>query len=290
MIAIGDTPFLNAISEGMKIIEKNGMYGIIGKETGKEILPALYDYLKPHGVSLGIFTLRKDGRWGAVEIRENREIGDEKLHWIAPCEYDLLHPVAGLDLILSRKGEVLYYNYWNKTIAKYQRIELYAEQKYMFAEDEKYRYIFERARGVMLWRYEKVFEFYDMYGVPPISLVYMGDIVSSPVFYDKVSQRYLAAHLPHSIWLDWVSFEEPIKPIVVNGKSIVTIISNDDGIGVMEMNGRWDVFETDCRFQEIQVDLKVTMRDEYRTVEQYFPVPFERFTLSNISRMEEVVY
>ena len=51
MIAIGDTPFLNAISEGMKIIEKNGMYGIIGKETGKEILPALYDYLKPHGVS-----------------------------------------------------------------------------------------------------------------------------------------------------------------------------------------------------------------------------------------------
>jgi len=68
MIAIGESHFLNAVSEGMKISKKNGLYGIVEKETDKEILPVLYDYLRPHGAAIGVFILRRNGRWNCLDM------------------------------------------------------------------------------------------------------------------------------------------------------------------------------------------------------------------------------
>ena len=64
-------------NEGIIIIEKNGLYGLIDNKTGKEIVPLEYDYIEEF--SEGLARVKKLGKYGFI---------DKKGKIVVPLQYD----------------------------------------------------------------------------------------------------------------------------------------------------------------------------------------------------------
>lgn len=101
---------------------------------------------------------------------------------------------------------------------------------YLLATTENSYSLFNTETGGRLWAEAKDRPHYKV-GDP--CLAYMGTVENLPVFSDVTNGGYL---VPEEGWLTWRDdLPSLVTPIIVNGKNIMNVVGNEDGIGIMSL-------------------------------------------------------
>lgn len=211
-----------------------------------------YDNIFIYGDNL--FVLVSFGKIGAVQYDEDlNEIGS--LH----CEYDTLHE-HWHNLVFSKKDEVVYYNAVSREYLKLK--DIYITEAFLYGEDDDAYLIVEQSTGKIIWREQKCGK---QLSCEPC-YVFCGKINGVPEFYDITNDNYIS-----KIENSYVRYGEKslVKPIIINGQSVVSICERNNKFGTIDMTNKKTVYP---QWDEVIVELKVICKEGKHKTEQVFNV------------------
>ncbi|MBO5163958.1 MAG: WG repeat-containing protein [Ruminococcus sp.] len=266
----------------------NGKYGIIDMVTGQLIIPFEYDNIfRYHELEKNYiyceldkeYILCKSGKFGAVYINS-----DNSYKWIAPCEYDSID-AFGLyrDLIFSKKGEKRYYFCETKDCKTYLSIKHFGQ--YLFSIDNDNYYILRINTGEVLWKCSREKSLIQFPCGDPC-LVYMGDVNELPLFYDCCNNGYIMPKEKSKLEYQY-NIPSTIKPIIVNGINIVNIVDDLHGVNVIKHNDYDENSKTEYDYDNVTVELKITLKKGKHTEERIFPIPNGKFSVGDVCDLGE---
>lgn len=273
--------FWTNTSDKLEITIANNKYGIINKETSEVLLEPEYDNIFIYGEEL--FAVYKGGKIGAVRISEQNDL---KVQWIAQCEYDTMDERYH-NLTFTNDNEYKYYNEYTYFAKSCEPLvwtfsQMYTDEGYVFGKTEKEYVIIKELYGKQIWQestecFEKGFE---------PCFMFIGSISDAELFYDASSSKILKVSEAKSEWIDRFSL---VKPIIVNGRNVLNIIDEVKqeevvGIGSVDLKNKLILKP---RFDNIKLELKVTMSNESETVEKVYEIPKGTFTKQSFVPMEE---
>lgn len=248
-----------------EVCEKNGKYGVIDTDADHIVIPFKYDNiykLHPHAINYQIFILHQSGKFGAIFVNSNFICT-----WIAPCEYDRY--IGYWDLLFYNDHETRCYFLQSNFSKVFLKAKLIGHSGYIFAEDDNSYYILRSYTGEILW--QDSINDPKYYHVKPC-LLYLGEVNGLPVFDDCGCYGQIFPNKDGV--LEYGHMGEVIRPIIIGGTNIVTVI---DGVGVIDI--RQEAYEeTDCDFDEVTVELKVSLKKGSHTEERVYPIPNGSFT------------
>lgn len=220
-----------------------------------------------------VFILSERGKVGAV-----RCVGDT-YEWIVPCEYNAIDG-NGWVVVFSRYGEKICYFDETHRIKIFSEVSFYGPGgRYIFAIDTSNYYIIDSYSEAVLWSCSKCdpsLSPYTMFGEVPC-LVYMGTAKGLPMFFDCINANYILPIGGNELEL-MPDFPNVIMPIIVQGKNIVNIIDGPDTVyaGSFEECLQQSLGESE-EFDEVTVEIKVTLKSETHTEERCYPIPNSTF-------------
>lgn len=249
-----------------KIQQQDNRFGVVHSATQRLVIPCDYDNIFRYGPDL--FALCKHGKWGAVRL------ADDIIDWIAPCEYDTLDTNYD-DLIFSKGGELRYYFSGTRTTKSFKEMDFVGPYRYyIFAIDDNSYYIIRSYDGTVLWTCSKNDKRINPWGHPcgDPCLVYLGEKDGLPVFFDCTNSNYIVPGKDGKLtFAPYVP--NMIMPVIVNDRHIITI-TDEEGIKVGDFDESFnqDIGAADG-FDEVTVEIKVTLKGKNRTEERYYPLP-----------------
>ena len=273
--------FWTNTSNKLKIEVTNNKYSIINKETNEVLIPPEYDNIFIYGEEL--FVLYKGGKIGAVRISEHNDL---KVQWIAKCEYDTMDERYH-NLTFTNDNGYVYYNAYtyfkndcNPLVWTFSN--MYVDEGYVFGETDKEYVIIRELYGEQIWQ-EPIENFKaDMWP----SFMFVGRLGDDELFYDAASSKILKVGREKSEWIDRFDL---VKPIVINGNNVLNIteeIENQEavGIGSVDLTNKLIMKP---RYDNIKLELKVTMSNGEETIEKTYEIPEGTFTKSSFVPMED---
>ena len=273
--------FWTNTSNKLKIEVTNNKYSIINKETNEVLIPPEYDNIFIYGEEL--FVLYKGGKIGAVRISEHNDL---RVQWIANCEYDTMDERYH-NLTFTNDNVYVYYNAYTyfKNDSKplvWTFSNMYVDEGYVFGETDKEYVIIRELYGEQIWQ-EPIENFKtDMWP----SFMFIGILGDDELFYDAASSKILKVGKEKSEWIDRFDL---VKPIVINGHNVLNIteeIENQEavGIGSVDLTNKLIMKP---RYDNIKLELKVTMSNGEETVEKTYEIPNGTLTKSSFVSMED---
>lgn len=255
----------------LEIRVENGKYGIVDPTSERVIVSFDYDNIfltHPWFNSYPMFILHRSGKVGAVFIND-----DNSCNWIAPCEYDRYHGVC--NLFFYNSYEIRCYFDELKSCKIFSDIRfLDPYRNYIFARDDDLYYIISVCTGEILWC-DLIYDPDCKYPCGSPCLVYMGDVDDLPLFFDCTNGGYIYPNGKGG--LEYGNMGNVIKPIIIGGENIVNIVDKGGGIGVLDVRGEpYD--ETEGDYDEITIELKVSLKKGGNTEERVYQIPNGKFT------------
>ena len=268
--------FWNNTSNKLKIRVRKGKYGIINGETEQAIVPFEYDNIFIYGKEL--FVLYKCGKIGAVRISEKNNL---KVQWIADCVYDTLDERYH-NLTFTNDKEYKYYNsYINSTNEDESLVwtfsKMYTEDEYVYGKTDRDYLIIKESDGMQIWQ-EPVENFKE--GFEPC-LKFIGSIDKTVLFYDSSSSKILKVS---SEKYQWINRFDLVKPIIINGQNVLNIIFENNKIGTVDLQNKLILKP---RFDNIKLELKVTMTSKSEKVEKVYEIQNGTFSKGECVPMED---
>lgn len=223
-------------------------------------------------------------RWGDIFVlSECGQVGGVRcaggiVEWIAPCEY---YAVDGFDyaLVFLKQNEQRCYFGLTHTAKSFSVIYRCDVGPYMIADDLNSYNIINTSTGNVLWSRAKDdphLSPYSMFGQLPC-LVDLGITDNLPMFFDFENGTYIVPAGENK--LDCMpDFPDVIMPIIVQSENVVNIVEKSSKIyacNYKECAQRR--FDEDEGFDEITVEIKVTLKSEARTEERCYPIPHGTF-------------
>ena len=178
--------------------------------------------------------------------------------------------------ILSKFGEHLCYFEKSNIVKTFSYISFEGpEDRYISAGDANYYYIIDCYNEAILWscpRNDSHLCPWDFFSTEPC-LTYMGETEGLPMFFDCSNCTYIVPTGKNK--LDFASdFPNVITPIIVQGENIVNIIDNSEGVNAADFKECIrQSFVDNEGFDEVTVDIRVTLKSETRTEVRYYAIP-----------------
>ena len=132
-------------------------------------------------------------------------------------------------------------------------------EKYCCYEDDKYFYIAEKETGDLVWKEEKVGGL-----VPEIEMI--GMVRDQPVFWDVRHQNYI---LP-TFKAGHREYFSLLRPVVINGDNVLNVVEDNGVLGIVDFANPTVIKP---KYDKVKLELKVTLEDETRVREEYYPIP-----------------
>lgn len=110
---------------------------------------------------------------------------------------------------------------------------------------------------------------YSLFNEDPC-LVYMGETDGLPMFFDVANLNNILPSGENKLDL-MPDFPNVITPIIVQGKNIINI--TDDSTKVNAGNYEECLLDESEGFDEVTVEIKVTLKSETHTEERCYPIP-----------------
>ncbi len=132
-------------------------------------------------------------------------------------------------------------------------------ENYSCFEDENYFYISDKRNGDLIWREERS-------GGPSPEVQMIGMVRDQPVFWDSVHQNYI---LP-TFKAGHREYFSLLRPVVVNGDNIINVVEDVGGLGIVDFANPGVIKP---KYDKIKLELKVTLENETRVREEYYPIP-----------------
>lgn len=229
------------------------------------------------------FVLCKQGKLGAVCCV------DDTYEWIAPCEYDTVD-ANGQDLIFSKYGEQRYYFHKTHTTRVFSKVDLIDNWGcYIFGVNADFYYIIDSGTDTILWscsRNDAHLSPWSMFGFEPC-FIYMGEKNGLPMLFDAKNGNYIFPNGENK--LDFApDFPNILTPIIVQNENIVNIVTDDFKkvyAGTYDECVQQSLDEAEG-FDEITVEIKVTLKSEARTEERCYPIPWNTFGPNDIGDID----
>ena len=130
---------------------------------------------------------------------------------------------------------------------------------YYCYRDENYFYIIDKNSHDAIWREEISGE-----KLPEVEMI--GLVRDQPVFWDSAHENYI---LP-TFKAGHREYFSLIRPVVINGDNIVNIVEDQSGLGIVDFANPTVIKP---KYDKIKLELKVTLEDETRVREEYYPIP-----------------
>ncbi len=130
---------------------------------------------------------------------------------------------------------------------------------YFCREDDNYFYIVAKATGDLVWQEEKT-------GGQTPRLEMIGMVRDQPVFWDSAHQNYI---LP-TFKAGHREYFSLLRPVVINGDNIINVVEDSGGLGIVDFANPAVIKP---KYGKIKLELKVTLEDETRVREEYYPIP-----------------
>lgn len=232
----------------VQIISDSGKMGIINLMDNSYILPLEYDNVFVYGEDA--FVVHRRGKIGAIRIEDN------KLYWIAECEYDTLDTV-GHDLIFCNDKVVRYYNAVLKSAQDF--IDITVDVPFLYCKDADYQYILFGELGEII--YKKQYTSYS-----ESCFCFCGYTDKGPVFYDASYSSYLyPKEKGYQAYHDLFNY-----PIIVNDCNIANITEGEQGIGLIDSYGNHILSNN---YNSITAELKITVVNTDEKTEKIISIP-----------------
>ena len=159
---------------------------------------------------------------------------------------------------------------------------MYTDEGYVFGKTNKEYVIIKELYGEQIWQepienFEEGFEPYFMF---------IGSIGETELFYDTSTSKILKVSEEKCEWIDRFDL---VKPIIVNGQNVLNIIEevkNKEAVGIGSVDLKNKLI-LKPRFDNIKLELKVTMSNESETVEKVYEIPNGTFTKSSFVPTED---
>ncbi len=132
-------------------------------------------------------------------------------------------------------------------------------EDYFSCEDEEFFYIIKKSSGDLVWREEKSGSL-----APKVEMI--GMVRDQPVFWDSVHQNFI---LP-TFKAGHREYFSLLRPVVINGDNIINVVEDSGGLGIVDFANPAVIKP---KYNKIKLELKVTLEDETRVREEYYPIP-----------------
>ena len=252
------------------ITTRNSKYGVIRVQNGQVLIPFEYDNIFQYYPYDRELILCRDGKVGAIDLGSTEDNG---IRWISPCRYDSCERWGG-DLLFWTAEEQRYYFRQTKKVKVFSQLHVY--ENYLYGIDTNGCSILRRLTGEAVWSMSNEEIAQNLPNDAPC-LAYMGESCNLPLFYDVTNAGSI---IPRShIQLEYdIALPDVIKPIIVNGRNILTIVGGPDGINAVEYDGRCFHGNIPCEYEEVTVELRLFLRNGAHTEERIIQIPQGRFT------------
>jgi len=130
---------------------------------------------------------------------------------------------------------------------------------YYCYRDENCFYIIDKNSHDAIWREEL-----SGGSIPEVEMI--GLVRDQPVFWDSVHKNYI---LP-TFKAGHREYFSLLRPVIINGDNIVNIVEDSGGLGVVDFANPAVIKP---KYDKIKLELKVTLEDETRVREEYYPIP-----------------
>lgn len=260
----GLNPKMSFPDNGVQIRQINQKYGLVDSHE-HTLLPHEYDNIFKAGINT--YALNKNGKFGVISVDDN------KLNWIAPCEYDVINSPYGWDLVLTNKEEHLYYFETTKHVRYFEKIDIIRNidnDTYVFATDKLMYYIILPHDEKVLWSCEKNNDLLFPCGEP--CFMFLGVKNDLPLLFDCTNSNYIYPTKDGKLSISQ-TFPYIMKSIILNGQNTLNIIEYKDGIEIDSLNdypyASYKLNEADS----ITLEFKVTLERKDSYEERIYSIP-----------------
>ncbi len=125
--------------------------------------------------------------------------------------------------------------------------------------DENCFYIIDSNSRDAIWQEEIIGG-----SVPRVEMI--GLVRDQPVFWDSVHKNYI---LP-TFKAGHREYFSLLRPVIINGDNILNIVEDSGGLGIVDFANPAVIKP---KYDKIKLELKVTLEDETRVREEYYPIP-----------------
>lgn len=221
-----------------------------------------------------IFVLSARGKVGAIRCV------DDTVEWIVPCEYYAVKNYLRVVIFFKQDEQVCYFknSHMTKTFSEVSVDEGYKDN--IFACDPRYYYIIDANTENILWMCEKNdphLSPYTLFGLEPC-LIPMGTVINDvPMYFDCANGIYMVPTGENK--LDYISdFYGEMVPIIIQGRNVINIVDNSEKVYAGNYKECFQrPLDENNGFDEVTVEIKVTLKRGAHTEEHLYPIPHGTF-------------
>ena len=245
--------FESTTSEYLKIVLEDGKYGVTDCRDNSYIIPLEYENIFLYGPNT--FVLYKNGKIGIKRIDTNESDSTFNIVTISECEYDTLDTFCHNLLLSNDNGTRIYFSNTKETK---DFTDVTMDDVYFYGCDESNQYIINADSGAVVHQREYNSCSKEVY-------CFCGNTDNGPVFYDVHNGTYI--YPKDNKYVAYMHLFN--RPIIINGRNIVNITEEYDGIGVIDSFGN-TVIENS--YDKINIEIKITATNKDTKIEKTLPV------------------